>query len=498
MIVPIIVFLSLQRYFVRGHDRRRGQGLSGRPVRAGGDPRTGRDGMTASRRVPVDPRHAVVYEHGWQSWSPTAAYRLDERPARPVSDAAPGRQLPARTATAPADGVRGRGPARRRPRHRRRRARLRRRRRPTGRSRRSGRRPTGTPWSSRADGAVAASPCVDGGPRATALAPVGRRLRRRGAGVGAVRGRRRRRGAPGTTTSSGSPRTTSRRTCGRSTTSGSTSTSCRSTTATRPRSATGCRCPTGSRRSTTSSTGSAAPAAAPGSGSRRSSSGSGRCSPREHPDWLVGGADPGTGLGTSTSRALDATHPGAEAYLREVFGTLRDLGIDYFKIDFLFAGAMEGRRARAGRDRRRGLPARAAGDPRGDRAGRLPAGLRRADPAQRRAGRRHARRPGHRATTTSRSTATSPSPPSGPPRRTAAGGRGSTAGSGSTTPTAWSPAPHVERREEWADVVEQLQRAAGQQRPAAGARRLGPGDHPPAAAAGLTTPFVDALNPRAP
>ena len=89
--------------------------------------------------------------------------------------------------------------------------------------------------------------------------------------------------------------------------------------------------------------------------------------------------------------------------------------------------------------RRRGLPARAARDPRGDRAGRLPARVRRADPAQRRAGRRHAGRSGHRATTSSRWTATSRSPPSGPRRRTAGGGRGSTAGSGSTTPTAWSP-----------------------------------------------------------
>jgi alpha-galactosidase len=64
----------------------------------------------------------------------------------------------------------------------------------------------------------------------------------------------------------------------------------------------------------------------------------------EHPDWLIGGADPGTGW-EQQLRALDVTHPGAQAYLREVFGTLRDLGIDYFKIDFLFAGAMEGRRA---------------------------------------------------------------------------------------------------------------------------------------------------------
>ena len=68
---------------------------------------------------------------------------------------------------------------------------------------------------------------------------------------------------------------------------------------------------------------------------------------RAHPDWLVGGASPGTGWGDQQLAALDVTSPGAEAYLREVFGTFRDLGIDYFKIDFLYAGAMEGRRARA-------------------------------------------------------------------------------------------------------------------------------------------------------
>jgi alpha-galactosidase len=68
---------------------------------------------------------------------------------------------------------------------------------------------------------------------------------------------------------------------------------------------------------------------------------------REHPDWLVGGASPGTGWGDQQLAALDVTSPGVEAYLREVFGTFRDLGIDYFKIDFVYAGAMEGRRARA-------------------------------------------------------------------------------------------------------------------------------------------------------
>ncbi|GAA3170867.1 hypothetical protein GCM10010531_25200 [Blastococcus jejuensis] len=66
---------------------------------------------------------------------------------------------------------------------------------------------------------------------------------------------------------------------------------------------------------------------------------------RDHPDWLVDGACPGTGWGDQRLSALDVTHPQGEAYLREVFGTFRELGIDYFKIDFVYAGAMEGRRA---------------------------------------------------------------------------------------------------------------------------------------------------------
>jgi alpha-galactosidase len=66
---------------------------------------------------------------------------------------------------------------------------------------------------------------------------------------------------------------------------------------------------------------------------------------REHPDWLVGGTPAHTGWGDQQLAALDVTRPGAEAYLREVFGAFRDLGVDYFKIDFIYAGAMEGRRA---------------------------------------------------------------------------------------------------------------------------------------------------------
>ena len=128
------------------HDRRRGQGLTA--VGAGSSRRRSRTvhGAMADvlATVAVDRERARVYEHGWQSWSPTTAYRLDERPFRPVSDLRRvGNYRPERTA--PDGRVLGRGPARRRPGHRRRRARLRARRRPPGPSRRSGRRSPATP-----------------------------------------------------------------------------------------------------------------------------------------------------------------------------------------------------------------------------------------------------------------------------------------------------------------------------------------------------------------
>jgi alpha-galactosidase len=65
---------------------------------------------------------------------------------------------------------------------------------------------------------------------------------------------------------------------------------------------------------------------------------------RAHPEWVIGGAEPGEGWGQPLA-ALDVTQPAAEEHLREVFGRLAAAGIDYFKIDFLFAGAMDGRRA---------------------------------------------------------------------------------------------------------------------------------------------------------
>lgn len=72
----------------------------------------------------------------------------------------------------------------------------------------------------------------------------------------------------------------------------------------------------------------------------------------DHQDWLVAGADAGHNWDQDLF-ALDLTHPGAAAYLRRVLETLSGLGFDYFKLDFLYAGALEG-------PRRRDLPATAA------------------------------------------------------------------------------------------------------------------------------------------
>ncbi|HWR85525.1 MAG TPA: glycoside hydrolase family 36 protein [Rhodoglobus sp.] len=61
----------------------------------------------------------------------------------------------------------------------------------------------------------------------------------------------------------------------------------------------------------------------------------------EHPDWLVGPAGHNWG---DDLVGLDLTHPGVREYLHDVFGGLRDLGIDYAKLDFLYGGAVPGRR----------------------------------------------------------------------------------------------------------------------------------------------------------
>ena len=65
---------------------------------------------------------------------------------------------------------------------------------------------------------------------------------------------------------------------------------------------------------------------------------------REHPEWLVGGAVAAPNHWEQEVRVLDVTHPGAAEHLANVFTTLRAQGYTYHKIDFLYAGAMEGRR----------------------------------------------------------------------------------------------------------------------------------------------------------
>jgi len=60
---------------------------------------------------------------------------------------------------------------------------------------------------------------------------------------------------------------------------------------------------------------------------------------REHPDWLLG--DAGHNWGQRLF-GLDLTHPAVQAYLHQVFTGLRAQGYDYFKLDFLYGGALLG------------------------------------------------------------------------------------------------------------------------------------------------------------
>jgi alpha-galactosidase len=61
----------------------------------------------------------------------------------------------------------------------------------------------------------------------------------------------------------------------------------------------------------------------------------------EHPEWVVGPA--GRNWGDDLV-GLDLTHGGVLDLLAEAFTRLVDLGIDYLKLDFLYAGAVPGRR----------------------------------------------------------------------------------------------------------------------------------------------------------
>ncbi|MFF1818150.1 glycoside hydrolase family 36 protein [Kribbella sp. NPDC058245] len=64
---------------------------------------------------------------------------------------------------------------------------------------------------------------------------------------------------------------------------------------------------------------------------------------RRHPEWLVPGITAGTNWGQE-QLVLDVTHPGAARHLQDVFTELCRQGYDHFKLDFLYAGAIEGDR----------------------------------------------------------------------------------------------------------------------------------------------------------
>jgi len=65
---------------------------------------------------------------------------------------------------------------------------------------------------------------------------------------------------------------------------------------------------------------------------------------RAHPDWLVRGAVAADRHWDQSIGVLDITHPDAAEHLAEVYRTLVAEGFSYHKVDFLYAGAMEGGR----------------------------------------------------------------------------------------------------------------------------------------------------------
>jgi alpha-galactosidase len=62
---------------------------------------------------------------------------------------------------------------------------------------------------------------------------------------------------------------------------------------------------------------------------------------RSHPEWLTG--DAGRNWGQDML-GLDLTHPGVRDYLATSVRRLQDLGVDYFKLDFLYAGSIPAER----------------------------------------------------------------------------------------------------------------------------------------------------------
>lgn len=64
----------------------------------------------------------------------------------------------------------------------------------------------------------------------------------------------------------------------------------------------------------------------------------------DHPDWLTGPAGHNWG---DDLVGLDLTHPGVQDHLASMLTRLRELCVDYLKLDFLYAGAVPGARHQA-------------------------------------------------------------------------------------------------------------------------------------------------------
>jgi alpha-galactosidase len=68
----------------------------------------------------------------------------------------------------------------------------------------------------------------------------------------------------------------------------------------------------------------------------------------EHPEWLVRTETGAPVLAVRNwgqdTYSLDLTHPGVQDYLTAVFGSFIELGIDFFKIDFVSAATLDGLR----------------------------------------------------------------------------------------------------------------------------------------------------------
>jgi len=70
---------------------------------------------------------------------------------------------------------------------------------------------------------------------------------------------------------------------------------------------------------------------------------------RRHPEWMISENGLPKVAYTAWNKeifGLDTTHPGAKEWLFDVFTGLKKAGFEYFKIDFLFAAAIPGDRAR--------------------------------------------------------------------------------------------------------------------------------------------------------